>query len=740
MPTIIMTKWAGRLDPSLRAKTMVFLQKLAEDDAIPGLHVEPIRRAVDPRVRTGRVDQSYRAVMFRLDGDGETHYVIHGVWQHDDAIDIASRLRLKVNPVNGLPQIEEIEIPEGVLAAAVPADVAPTGADATTPTEHDTEQPLEEAPEAPLDPLFVRLGLVLTDLTDRLGLPEDVAATALAAADEDAILALAQVHANSWIGMILVDLATGDSVDLIVDRMELAAVSTTGNEDADLLASLKRPGAQVQFAFIEGQEELRQVIEAGDFGAWRIFLHPDQRRYVNKSWAGPFRLSGGAGTGKTVVLVHRSRYLAQKEPAARVLLTTFTTNLANDLKQGLAQLDPRIPLANSLGEPGIYAIGIDALAAAVIRSADESLVDAVVDVLGEARTETNARTPGGRWRAVLDTVTTALPPQLTNENFLSAEYSTVVVPNRIRTEEEYLRVRRPGRGVALDRAKRVAVWRIIQAYRAQNRIDGTIDFAEAAAIAAAYLQRLDPSRRRPADHVLVDEGQDLSPTHWQLLRALVAQGPDDVFIAEDSHQRIYGPRIVLSRYGIGVVGRSRRLTLNYRTTAQTLKYAMSVLEGGHYVDLEDGEEATGYRSARSGPVPRFVDTPTITDELDALTGILSDWLADGANPETIATLVQDRYQRDRVVTGLSERGVQVRAVDRERPPAGRPVVMTMHRAKGTEFSRVVLVGVGSRSSAEQARLEAMDAAERADAELRERSLTYVAATRARDELVVLRRD
>jgi superfamily I DNA/RNA helicase len=135
-----------------------------------------------------------------------------------------------------------------------------------------------------------------------------------------------------------------------------------------------------------------------------------------------------------------------------------------------------------------------------------------------------------------------------------------------------------------------------------------------------------------------------------------------------------------------------------------------------------------------------VDTPTITDELDALTGILSDWLADGANPETIATLVQDRYQRDRVVTGLSERGVQVRAVDRERPPAGRPVVMTMHRAKGTEFSRVVLVGVGSRSSAEQARLEAMDAAERADAELRERSLTYVAATRARDELVVLRRD
>lgn len=141
----------------------------------------------------------------------------------------------------------------------------------------------------------------------------------------------------------------------------------------------------------------------------------------------------------------------------------------------------------------------------------------------------------------------------------------------------------------------------------------------------------------------------------------------------------------------------------------------------------------------SCPTPVFVDTPTLTDELDAAAEAVRGWLESGAVPDTIAILVHDRFQRDRVVNGLGERGVQVRAVDRERPQGGRPVVMTMHRAKGTEFSKVLLAGVGAPTPLEESRLAEMDDTERADAELRARSLVYVAATRARDELVVLRR-
>ena len=283
--------------------------------------------------------------------------------------------------------------------------------------EADVVEDVASEPAVVRVPVLVSLGITAADLTDRLGFSPDDAAAALAAADEDAILALAQVHEGSWIGMVLIDLASGDSIDDIVEQMELAAAKATADADADLLASLKRPGAQAEFAFIEGQDELRQVIEAGDFGAWRIFLHPEQRRYVAKSFSGPFRLSGGAGTGKTVVLVHRARHLARTDPSARIVLTTFTTNLAELLKESLVQLDPTVPLAKALG-PAINA------------------------VFGLTRTELASRTSSGRWRAVLDSVTATLGPGLANEAFLAAEYETVVLPHQITVADDHLKVRR----------------------------------------------------------------------------------------------------------------------------------------------------------------------------------------------------------------------------------------------------------------------------------------------------------
>jgi len=299
MPTIIMTKFAGKLDPAIKAKTMTFLQKLAEDDTVPGLHIEPLVRAIDPRVRTGRVDQGNRAVMFRIDVDGQRHYVIHGVWPHDDHIDIANRITLKVNPVNGLPQFEATQlyaVPTRPPHAHVPhaeGEASSTAIDDTIVT-------------APAEPLLTGLGISSEDHTDRLGFSAEVAAAAMSAADEDAILALAQTHEGSWQGLVLIDLATGASIDEIAERMQFVPTSNSIDEDADLLASLRMPGAQAQFAFSYGQEELRRVINAGDFGAWRVFLHPEQRRYASASFSGPFRLSGGAGTGKTVILVHRA--------------------------------------------------------------------------------------------------------------------------------------------------------------------------------------------------------------------------------------------------------------------------------------------------------------------------------------------------------------------------------------------------------------------------------------------------
>ena len=187
MPTIVMTKWPSKVDGSVRAKAMDFLQKLAADDTTLGLHVEPIRNSADARVRTGRVDLFWRAVMFRLDDGGERHYVVHGVFQHDRAEEIARRITLTVNPVNGFPQIAEVASRPEMPAVAAP--IAPA------------------EPAVPAEPLLVRQGRTPNQLVDVLGIPPDVATAALAARGEDELLALAGQH-EGWLGLMLLDLPT----------------------------------------------------------------------------------------------------------------------------------------------------------------------------------------------------------------------------------------------------------------------------------------------------------------------------------------------------------------------------------------------------------------------------------------------------------------------------------------------------------------------------------------------------
>jgi superfamily I DNA/RNA helicase len=722
MPQIIMTRSSNKLDPSHKKKAYAFLEKLAHSDTSQGLHIEPIHHAADPRVRTGRVDDFLRAVLFKIAGPGEPTYVFHGIWPHDDAITIAKKTTLSVNPVNGITEIRTVE--------PAPA-AAPTPVVAAVPTS-----------------LLAGWGIDRAVLVEGLGIDHDLAEDAMRAVTEDEILDLA-AGAIQWQGLALIDLAAGRDVDEVRERLDLnepVAAPSAGNdtsEDDAILRGLDHAAAKLSFAYIENNEELRRAIEEGDFGAWRVFLHPEQRRYVTGSWNGPFRLSGGAGTGKTVVVLHRAHHLARTDSlqaTPRVIVTTYTTNLAEAMRRDLARLDAHYPSASAIGEAGIYVAGIDALAYRVLKNAGNGADAAAAQVLGDGARMGAVQPSTTRWADVLDLYGDDLPPELRTTAFVEAEYTTVILPARICTEAAYLTVRRPGRGVALDRARRRAVWRVVAAYRNAGALDRVLDFDEAAAVAAAYLtDTCVQGGGYVADHVLVDEAQDLSPARWQFLRALA--GPDtrrdDLFIAEDSHQRIYGRKVVLSRYGIQIVGRSRRLTLNYRTTAQNLAFALGVLAPGQYTDLDDSQEkSSDYRSARSGPNPVLSGWDSLAAEYDNAATLVGSWLEQGVAPETIAVLVRDRSLRDKVVAALGERGLSIRAVEREAIRPGLPVAMTMHRAKGTEFSRVLLFGISKGSIPAALRAEKYSQGSWDDAMLRERSLVYVAATRARDALAV----
>lgn len=732
MPLLVMANMQQKLEKVVQLKLFAFMAKLQADDALPGLHIEPMVNAADARARTGRVDQGLRAVLYKIEvPSGPTTYVCAGVYEHDEAIKIAKSQVLRVNPVNGVAEL-----------IAAPAPAAPA------------QQANRWFPETPPEskPFLEQFGYTAEDLTGALGYDLDTAELLLAFSAEDELLAFAESLPNQWQQNAALGLAVGDSIDGIKTSLGLGgdesdtavlpaderaadltpSVSPEQAEASELLESLKHPASQMQFTFVDDDEELRRVIEGGDFGAWRVFLHPEQRAYATRNYQGPFRLTGGAGTGKTVVLLHRARELAV-DSDARIILTTFTRTLASMLDRDLRRLDPQLQRAAQLGETGILTAGIDQLAHAVRDAAEPGGWErASIDAIGwDAERSASLVSNSIGWDEAVFDAKPDLPSELRSPAFMESEYLQVVLPNGVTSRADYFAARRPGRGVALDRAKRAQVWSVVEQFRRNARAHRRISWAELSSVAAAYLDA--HPEERPADHVLVDEAQDLTPSHWTMLRALVDERSNDMFVAEDSHQRIYGQRVVLSRLGIKIVGRSRRLTLNYRTTQQNLRYALGVLEGGEFTDSEGSpQDEQGYRSARLGPEVRVRGHQTPSAQYDALAQQLEDWRAESSDVESIAVLVRTKGATETVVQQLASRNVPAT----EKAARGKVRVMTMHSAKGLEFSRVVLFDVSEGVVPNKLALQHAAPEERADAELRERSLLYVAASRARDELVV----
>lgn len=813
MATILLpsskTKDATAKDPSLRAKIGPFISKLSTMATSSGLHLEPIRGSRDRRVRTARVTDFYRAVLFELTADGEVVYVIHGIWPHDEAIKIAESVTVHVNPRNGITEVVNVgdligldpraveearRTAQAELAAAqreadelaretarIQAanaearrrnEEAARGADAgSAPTQAPGEPVgtgsqrgeggavagtavgaaavpgavvVPSRDQAPVWPD----GLTVEILHDELGIDVRLGAAALAAQRESQLLDLASTARVSWQGEALLNLATGATIEEIREDFGLRPSRDIAAEptDADLIAGLRTRAARSTFTWLESDEDLRRAIEGLSFAEWQLFLHPQQRALVERRANGPMRVSGGAGTGKTVIAVHRAVELAKRDKAdgqeLRILLTTYTRNLADDLRRQIAQLEPRLPFTEKLSEPGVMVSGLDRVARRILQQAGAKISPIAQEVIGQPRGRVLTYPRENVWQEVLTLMGDELPERLRSTDFLESEYELIVLPQRVTTLKQYLRVRRPGRGVALDRSKRAGVWKAMERYRDRSADLGVTSFDEQLALAAAWLdQEAALGIPRPFRHVLVDEAQDLTPAHLQLLRALVEPGPDDLFLAEDSHQRIYGKKITLSHYGIQVRGRSRRLTRNYRTTRQNLDVAFGILDPGTYEDMEGQAEEHHYVSPRSGPEPLLLHATDRADELSKAAELLTVWLeqdrdSEDSAPESIAILVRDRYQRDAVVNGLAQHGVEVRAVDREAAGRGRPVVMTMHRAKGLEFRKVLLFDVSKNAIPRSLRDQQYSDADRDDALLRERSLLYVAATRARDHLAI----
>lgn len=470
---------------------------------------------------------------------------------------------------------------------------------------------------------------------------------------------------------------------------------------------------------MSGEDELVAVL-ALPLAQWRTYLHASQRQLAyRQSYNGSVRVTGGAGTGKTVVAMHRAKVLADRlpedAPAQQILFTTFTRNLAQVIGRDLRLLGGGDVLE------AVEVLNVDRLAFRVVQEAEGAQPHVISgEQLGEL------------WQDVVDVHGIEHTPA-----FLHSEWEQVILAQGCTSRSDYFTAVRAGRGLRLDRRGRAEVWKAVELLYQRLAESGRRTYLQLAQAAAGYLAA---RAVKPYRHIVVDEAQDLHEQQWRLLRAAVAEGPDDLFIVGDSHQRIYDRRSSLSKVGIKVVGRSYKLRINYRTTHEILGWALSLLGEGDFDDLDlgtDSHDFAGYHSFLHGQPPEVSANRSKREEYEALAQRVGRWVSQGVAPEDIGIAVRGASNIEPIRNAVRTVGQQeVVALDQTLETGEGVRIGTMHRMKGLEFRCVAIADVDDDTVPSRHALTDRHADEvqfRADLQ-RELCLLYVACTRAREEL------
>ncbi|MFE3457749.1 UvrD-helicase domain-containing protein [Nocardiopsis aegyptia] len=468
-----------------------------------------------------------------------------------------------------------------------------------------------------------------------------------------------------------------------------------------------------------GPPELASALNA-PFDQWQLTLHPDQHRITEAHYKGATQITGGPGTGKTVIALHRAAHLAELDAAAHpedtresVLLTTYNRALAQSLADRLDQL---LPDPSVRGR--VRVVTIDSLARSVVQ-AHSSVAPRMIGKDELAR----------RWRAVA--VADGLP---FSGRFLVDEWEQVILAQGLDLLPAYIRCERSGRVQHLAPEHRRQVWETVRRYVGAMRVEGLWAYPQLAAEATRLLAADGPLFR----HAVVDEAQDLHPTQWRMLRAAVPEGEDDLFIVGDPHQRVSDNRVSLASLGINVRGRGHRLRVSYRVTQEILDWSMPILGRRAALGMDDNADTlAGYRSLLRGPAPVVRGCADRAEELAALGDWVRVWLEAGVRPADIAVAGRNHWIVRGIAKELEARGVATAPLEGTgRAEAVR--VGTLHRLKGQEFRCVALIGVSDHLLPPKAAIEAADGDQVAleHAVQQERTLLFVACTRARDALYV----
>ncbi|HCF5703331.1 TPA: AAA family ATPase [Pseudomonas aeruginosa] len=663
-----------------------FVAKFRQNPMATGINYERIRDAADPNMRSVRINDNMRGIVLKPDVGNV--YCLLWVDQHDDAYHWARRHRVAIHPDVGSIQIYAVQ-EEAASAALVMPEVADS------------------------------VGLFDT-LKDReirrLGVPDERLAAVRAVKSESELEALEALLPDEAFEALFL-FAVGEPFDKLVNEQSAPVMI----DESDFSAALERDSTRRHFVVLTDDSDLEALL-AAPLERWRVFLHPSQRKLVERDWNGPVKVTGGAGTGKTVVAMHRAARLARQYaqlPGRPVLFTTFTKTLAEDIRQHLELLCTPQELEK------IQVVNLDQWASGLLRRFGYSN--------GLLYNEADRRR---FWQAAMS----AMPASVDlSQQFMRAEFERVVLPQGCETAEDYMRASRVGRGGQLGRTMRKALWPVFAEYRAQLQAANLREPEEAFREACQLLRTEKPKLGIRA--MVVDEAQDISSAAFELIRAAVEPAENDLFIVGDAHQRIYRHKVVLSRVGIEVRGRSRSLKVNYRTTDEIRQWACAQLEGCAVDDLDGNVDSLrGYHSLTHGDAPDVIESASLLADVVHVQSILKQLQDDGMELRQVCVTARTNDDVDGLARELQQAGVSCLRL--ENSTADDPAVpgvrlATMHRIKGLEFSVVILAAYkGATNYAEQFSRDE-DAGVTEDTELSERCLLHVAATRAKRNLFLL---
>lgn len=664
-----------RINKGTQSKVTDFISKFKENSRSASLNLESISTFKDQSLRTARIDQKYRAILKEV--KPSKLYLLIWIDNHDEAMDWAKNKVIDWNEQTQSYQVFSLD--------------------------ETIDEPIQTKVDEP------ELFMELYDSTDllKVGVPEVLVPSVLKIKDIEGLEKLEDY--------LPVD--AFENLFYLLDGASLDALITEIREGLNKEDSIASKNNARSFIELTDDKMFNEALQ-GSLNKWKYYLHPSQSAYVYGEFKGPIKLSGAAGTGKTIAALHRLKYLSDTKTDDRpILFTTFTKELSQNLKA----------LANDLGiQEDTYRIqNIDSLAFNLAK--DFKLLKPTDKVFGLSA----VKEPSDVWEKVQEEGLITF-----DEEFLRSEFEEVILAQNIQTQREYLRCSRIGRGKAIAKRKRLEVWSLIESFIAKKKQNNLYYKEEIYNLLSTYLNE---TKQTVFSHVVVDELQDFSNVELNFIRSLVPESANDLFLVGDPLQNIYNKRIIFSRSGINIRGRrSRRLRINYRTTEEIKRLAVSVLDDEAYDDFDGGEEdKSGYLSLFHGVNPEYHTYRTKDEELEVVVKDIEELINIGYHYNDIAIAARTNAAVRDFRNYLHKRNIPYTTKQLLNSMVEGIRLTTFHGMKGLEFKQVFLVDVNDRTLPRQPHdFNNLTSEEKSQIIKTEKALFYVASSRAIQRLMI----